>query len=117
MGRMDTNRDAEFLLAHDSFVRALARSLLRDEHRADEIVQQTWLVALEHSPRCAALLRPWLLSICRHLSVKALLGERRREARERKWAPPEALPSTDEILAREAARRSVVEAVVSLDEP
>ena len=39
--------DPEQLLTHDAFVRGLARSLVRDEHGADDLVQDTWLVAID----------------------------------------------------------------------
>ena len=51
---------AEDLLKHAAFVRALARSLLLDPHAADDVVQETWLRALEAPPRHAGNLRGWL---------------------------------------------------------
>jgi len=51
---------AEDLLKHAAFVRAMARSLLLDPHAADDVVQETWLTALEAPPRHAENLRGWL---------------------------------------------------------
>lgn len=38
------------LLRHQDFVRRLARALLRDEHEADDAVQEVWLRALAALP-------------------------------------------------------------------
>ncbi len=105
----------ETLLEHGPFVRRIARSLLFDEHRVDDVVQETWLAALERPPRKA--LRGWLGTVVRNFSLRSLRGEGRRARRELAAARPEAVPSTEEIVAQEAARRSVVEAVLSLEEP
>ncbi len=42
--------DIDKLLAETQWLRALARSLVQDEDRAEEITQETLLVALEKSP-------------------------------------------------------------------
>ena len=39
--------DPEVLLAHRSWARELARSMLIDEHQVDDLVQDTWLAALQ----------------------------------------------------------------------
>src|SRR5262245_38044257 len=49
--------DSEWLLAHSVWVRSLARALLGDWASADDIVQDTWLPALERAPRRDARLR------------------------------------------------------------
>lgn len=50
--------DGEALLAHGEFVRALARKLVFDDDRVDDVVQETGLAALEHAPeRPRSLLR------------------------------------------------------------
>ena len=40
----------ETLLAEREWVRALARSLLADSNRADDVEQQTWLSAMRRPP-------------------------------------------------------------------
>ena len=39
---------AEALLEHATFLRALARRLLFDEQKAEDVVQETYLAALRH---------------------------------------------------------------------
>jgi RNA polymerase sigma factor (sigma-70 family) len=109
--------DPEGLLAEQGFVRNLAKSLVFDDALAEDVAQQTWLAALQHAPRNPRSPRAWLAVLVRNFASKALRGEQRRAAREAEAAKPEAIPSTAEILEREAARRSVVEAVLELDEP
>jgi DNA-directed RNA polymerase specialized sigma24 family protein len=38
------------LLTHADWVKSLARELVRDEHRAEDVVQETWIAALRHGP-------------------------------------------------------------------
>ncbi|MCI0588041.1 MAG: sigma-70 family RNA polymerase sigma factor [Planctomycetes bacterium] len=111
----DPAAQSETLLEHGPFVRRIARSLLFDEHRVDDVVQETWLAAIERPPR--GVIRSWLGTVVRNFSLRALRGESRRARRELAAARPEAVPSTEEIAARESARRTVVEAVLALDEP
>lgn len=114
-----SSADAEALLVHAPFLRALARSLLGAGHPddADDVVQEAYLRAAERPPRDVEAGRGWLATV-----VKRLVAERgRREPRRSRWeraaARREALPSTEEIVEREAVRRRVVDAVVALDEP
>ncbi|MHC4473108.1 MAG: sigma factor, partial [Planctomycetota bacterium] len=53
---------AETLLAEKDFVRGLARSLVRDEARADDISQQAWLAAMERPPHSERAVRAWFRS-------------------------------------------------------
>ncbi|MFO0984850.1 MAG: sigma factor [Planctomycetota bacterium] len=57
----------ETLLTHTPWLCALARGLLLDPERADDVVQQTWLVALERPPRTAHNLRAWLGAVARNV--------------------------------------------------
>ncbi len=58
--------DAETLLRHAHFVRALARSLLRDEHRVDDIVQETMLAAWRRRAALRGDVRGWLATVVRN---------------------------------------------------
>ena len=60
----------ERLLQHEGWVRALARSLVEDEHRVDDVVQKTWLAALERPPRKEGAVRAWLLTGIRRFSSR-----------------------------------------------
>ncbi|HET6202354.1 MAG TPA: sigma-70 family RNA polymerase sigma factor [Planctomycetota bacterium] len=112
-----SNDSPERLLAHGPFLRSLARALVLDEALAEDAVQETWVAALRRPPRWGADPRPWLAAVTRNLALRLRRGEGRRNRRERAAAKPEGLPSTAEIVEREALRRQVVEAVLSLEEP
>jgi RNA polymerase sigma-70 factor (ECF subfamily) len=110
-------RDPDAILAHDHFVRSLARSLLHDAHRAEDLAQDTWLAAMRSEPGDRGSLRGWLAAIVRHLATKAARGESRSARRDAAAAKPEELPSVADVLEREALRRTVVDAVLALREP
>ncbi|MBI4879079.1 MAG: sigma-70 family RNA polymerase sigma factor [Planctomycetes bacterium] len=108
--------DVKTLLTHAGFVRALARSLVREESGAADVEQQTWLAALEHPPGPEKPLRAWLARVARNFARRGFRDETRRRAREASL-PSEAVPSPEEILEREEARRHMVEALLDLEEP
>ncbi len=105
------------LLEHADFVRRLARGLVRDPATADDVVQETWIAALERPPRSAGAARSWFRTTVQHVSAKMRRGEGRRVTRERAGARPEAERPTDEIVERLALQRRVVDAVLALREP
>ncbi len=107
--------DLVALLAHDGFVRAVARGLLFDAHAVDDVVQQTWLAALQSGPSQSGRLSAWLARVTRNLSIKRRVRESRRERRETIVAPPEAVPSVASVVERESLRRTVVDAVLELE--
>lgn len=107
----------ETLLAHEGFVRGLARSLVRDESRADDVVQETWVTALRDPPREGGSVRSWLGSVVRSRASDARKSERRRDARERATARSEGTDSVADAVAATEIHRRVVAAVMALDEP
>ena len=60
--------DVETLLAHEAFVRRITRALVRDEHEADDVVQATFLAALERPPRTGTNVRGWLAGVARNVA-------------------------------------------------
>ena len=52
--------DLQAILAQREFLRGLARGLLADEHRAEDVVQQACVAALERPPGSVEKLRGWL---------------------------------------------------------
>lgn len=109
--------DLDALCAEEPFVRALAKSLLFDDTRVDDVVQQTWLEALRRGVPGGEARRSWLARVVRTRASNARRDERRQLARERAAARPESLASTTELLARQEQRRQVVAAVAALPEP
>ena len=107
----------ETLLAEADFVRALSRGLLDDPAAAEDVAQEALVAGLERPPEAAGALRGWLARVVRNLVLERGRGESRRAGREERVARTERIPSTAEVLEREAARATVVKAVLALDEP
>ena len=108
----------EELLSHAHWARALARQLLRDEERADDVVQEAWLAAVERPPRPGPGLRVWFARLIRNLANNLRRAEQRRARHERgaaapALAPPASAPIVDEL----AAQQLVAQALLALDEP
>ena len=101
---------------HVRFVRGIARSLLFDEHEAEDAVQDTFLRALEQPPRPGNV-RGWLRVVVRNFALRKKREERRRKRREMKKAPPDYLASPEEVAARLEGQRRVLDAVRELPEP
>ena len=107
----------EALLIERAGVRRLVRGLLRDEHDVDDVVQDTWLTAIQRPPDPGRDPRPWLARVARNLAQKRLRSETRRATREHRAARPESMPPSDGIVERARTHRQVVDAVLALDEP
>jgi len=75
---MDTPWMEQELLAHAAWVRELARGLVGDEQGAEDLAQDTFVVALRGTPRARASMRSWLAGIARRLAWKRH-RDRRRE--------------------------------------
>lgn len=105
------------MLQHGSGLRRLARSLLADEHTSEDVVQDTWTVALEHPPATAESLGGWLRRVTRSLALNQRRGQDRRVRRELVAAPEIPTASVDAMAAHREILREVVEAVLSLREP
>ena len=93
--------DADALLAHAGFLRALTRGLLLDDQQADDVIQQTVLAAMsrERAPRNP---RAWLATVAKNFARMTARSESRRTQRERDAARPESghVASRLEIRAR-----------------
>lgn len=104
--------DPEQLLLHGQWVSRLAVRLVRDVQQAEELTQEAWAIALGTPAHKVGDVRAWLGGILRKLVLK----RRMHEGRERQGQDLESLvalaPAPEEILAREAARRNVVAAVL-----
>lgn len=105
------------LMAHDAWVRALARRLVADAHEADDVAQQAWVEALGAPPPQLPRARAWLRSVVRNAARMRGRTDARRLQRERRAAKPERMPSVAEIQERVELRHRVSRAVFALDEP
>ena len=106
--------DPEFLEAHRKFMRAVARSLLYDDHLAEDVVQQACVAAHEHPRSSEPALRSWLAGVVRKLALKTAGREARRAHRE----PDSASPETRHEAGREfQLQHHVAAALAGLPEP
>lgn len=96
---------------------ALARRLVRDDAEADDVVQTTWLTAMERGPRDAQALPAWLASVVRNAARQLARSESRRRAREGRVALPYDASVADDPVQKAESQRLVVGAVLELAEP
>ena len=108
---------AALLLEHRSFLRRLARSLVFDDHRAEDIVQDAYLVALKRPLPAPGRVRGWLAGITRNVARNTQRSERRLRERHVRGARSEAVVSTSDMASRLEAQRVIAEAIEALDEP
>jgi RNA polymerase sigma-70 factor (ECF subfamily) len=104
------------LLAHRAWVRALARSLVLDESRADDLEQETWTRALGGPPADRRSLRAWLARVVRSAWIDSHRAESQRELREAAVARPDVAAPAD-VVAQLDLHRRVVQLAYELDEP
>lgn len=103
------------LLQHRAFLERFARSLARDASVAEDVVQETWLVALERPPRHHGNPRAWLQRVARNVFLQ--------RQRSRTIAPPlESLSSEPEedpgaAREREAISHALGTELLALPEP
>ena len=102
------------LLVHASWLRRLASQLVTDGASAEDLVQETMVVALERPRRPGVPLAPWLARVLRSRAANLARSSSRRQHREQVAARPEALPSMDELSARAESSRELVTYVLEL---
>ncbi|HVV84471.1 MAG TPA: sigma-70 family RNA polymerase sigma factor [Kofleriaceae bacterium] len=98
-------------------LRALARSLVRGDVEADDLLQETAVAALEHPPATDRPVRPWLATALgnRWRMIRRAAG--RRAAREAAVEAPAEPAGPDALLERARTLERVGAALVALDEP
>ncbi|MEM7200711.1 MAG: sigma-70 family RNA polymerase sigma factor [Planctomycetota bacterium] len=107
--------DPTELLRHRPALASLARQLVADHHRAEDLVQDAWLAALQRPPRAREALSSWLRRVLRHRAYRERQRESERPAREAAAARPEAV--ADSAEASLEGHRVLLAAVSSLREP
>jgi len=117
MGASRKSLGMEELLEHADWVHGLAFQLVRDTARADDLVQEAWLTALQSPPRHASNLRAWLGTVVTRLAQTEWRSDRRRNARERRGARYEGLPPTDQLVHDAQLSSELVDAVVAMEDP
>ncbi|MFO0981282.1 MAG: sigma-70 family RNA polymerase sigma factor [Planctomycetota bacterium] len=102
----------ESLLLHTEFLRRLVCGLVYED-RVDDVMQQTWLRAMQYPPRPEASIPGWLASVARTVVVR--FAEEEARAHRGIEAVTEFAPSTDELVERIEAQTVVGQAVVALE--
>lgn len=114
---MEDRLRREELIAHREFVRALARRLVLDPDRGDDVSQEALLAALESGKGARGPVRRWLSGIVRNLAYRMLRDEGRRRRREAARARPDRTRATSDVVADLEIHREVVDALLALEEP
>jgi len=114
---MSESPDIYALLKQTSWTNALAKGLVGDLHLAEDLVQDTWVAALEHRPDTRRSVRGWIATVLRNNLGNARRAQSTRAQREESVAPVEATASTYDVVAKAAIQKDLVEAVLALDEP
>lgn len=107
--------DLNEALSHAPFLRRVARALVRDDQTAEDLLQETWIAAIEHPPARGGRLRSWLTVVLKRKAHNRRRAEARRSKREPQ-AAPEATFDESETLQQLQAQRQVFEQVLLLDE-
>ncbi|MCP3918821.1 MAG: RNA polymerase sigma factor [bacterium] len=108
------NGNAEALLAHAGWVRELARGLVLDRSRSDDVVQDVWVEALEQPPAHTANLRAWFARVVRNRARQHGRRESRGRRRDVEASVADGASPTDDLVAQAELQRAVV---VELGEP
>jgi RNA polymerase sigma-70 factor (ECF subfamily) len=106
----------DLLLAHAGALRALALSLLGDEHAAEDVLQETFVRALRSPPSSREGIGGWLHRVAQGFALKRRRSEGRRARREELYARERPEAGFD-ARSRGENLREVVDAVLSLEEP
>ncbi|MCA8944565.1 MAG: sigma-70 family RNA polymerase sigma factor, partial [Planctomycetes bacterium] len=112
----DSNATRDQLLAQGRSLRTLARSILRSDDGADDIVQEAFAAALDRAPSSGAS-PGWLAGVVKNLARRHLRDRtnRRRHESAVPTAPP--APPTDDVVASMQLHRELIDAVASLADP
>ncbi|MEE9127156.1 MAG: sigma-70 family RNA polymerase sigma factor [Planctomycetota bacterium] len=104
------------LLAHLGWIRELARNLVGDQHLAEDLAQDTCVVALQRRPHDRSRLRQWLASILRNFARQQARSSRSRARREQTAGATEPEPSILDSLERASMQHQLIAAVLKLNE-
>ncbi len=107
--------NAESLLKHASWAHSLARGLV-GEGAAEDLVQETWVAALQAKPEERHSLRPWLGTVLGNFARQGWRGSAHRQRRELVAAKHESLPSAAELTERTESQRLLMEQLLKLPE-
>ncbi len=105
------------VLAQASWIRGLVRSMIQDEHLAEDLAQDAMEAGLKGKGPQGGNPRAWLAGVVRNQVRQQQRAARRRGDRERRSARPAHAVSTAELVARVEIQKRVASAVLGLPEP
>jgi RNA polymerase sigma-70 factor (ECF subfamily) len=106
------------LLSHKTWLQKFAERVARNHALADDLVQETWLVALQWQASGQELARPWLARVLRNLARMRARGEVRRKQRELAFVDADAsAPSPEALMYQGQAQQQLTRHVLELPEP
>lgn len=105
------------ILSQRDWVERLARRLVHEATRADDLAQDALVAAMRGKPKDGVPLRSWLGGIVRNLARDGRRKRGRAEERERAVARGENEADHVDLIARADAHRALVEHVMALGEP
>jgi RNA polymerase sigma-70 factor (ECF subfamily) len=108
---------ADVLLAHVGWMRELAQALLGDPAAAEDVVQDSLIVAWRSAPQDGGALEPWLSRVLRNLASKRRRSAARRREHEVRGQGPSPEADPYDTAERLDLQRRVLEAVESIEEP
>jgi RNA polymerase sigma-70 factor (ECF subfamily) len=119
MGASGQDIDLRVLLREIGWLRRLAATLVSDGSRADDLTQETLVVALQRRPWMAgaASLRPWLSAVARKIVRRGLRDTANREELERRVVTARVAGGAPDLVDRVDLQRKLVEAVLGIAEP
>ena len=97
------------------WLRSLALRLVGDPNVAEDLVQETALLALSRR-RDSRADRPWRAGVLRRLLSNGRRSRARRAGRERTVARPDGVPPYEDLAIEIESQRRIVDALLALDE-
>jgi RNA polymerase sigma-70 factor, ECF subfamily len=106
--------NSDEILAQASWIRKVVRSMLADQHLADDLAQDALEAGLRQGSEIRGSTRGWLYGVAKNLHRQFLRGQSRRESRERRVSPPEQIPDSQDLVERIEIMNLVEKAVLAL---
>jgi RNA polymerase sigma-70 factor (ECF subfamily) len=108
----------DLLRSQGQSLRRLARSLLGDDHAAEDVVQETWIACLRRPTELPDRVSAWLRAVTRSTALRRVRDEDRRRVREAHAAAAEVQEASPQrAIEHEEALRCVTQALLALEEP
>jgi RNA polymerase sigma-70 factor (ECF subfamily) len=107
-------RFEQTVLPHLDAAYNLARWLTRNDHDADDVVQEAMLRAYRHFEGLRGDARPWLLAVVRNACFSWLQQNRPADVEPLDDVADDALPGPEAAVARSVDRRLLNEAIAAL---